>query len=169
MRFKIDWATLIDGSKCTFFALFHSVFEGNFPSTSCRVAYIWRGDLTVFFFFALPVWGAYIWRGLYMEGLIFGILRYFCPKWGKWKKVSAGRVLLLSLKLKKSNKEVKKSHLLSISAFNFPLFTSFQELDLSAETLIKNITPREDEWLKVITKGLHPKGQYTKVLINHCN
>ena len=28
-------------------------------------------------FFALPVWGAYIWRGLYMEGLIFGILWYF--------------------------------------------------------------------------------------------
>ena len=29
-------------------------------------------------FFALPVWGAYIWRGFYMEGLIFWILRY---KW----------------------------------------------------------------------------------------
>ena len=28
-------------------------------------------------FFALRFWGAYIWRGLYMEGLIFGILRYF--------------------------------------------------------------------------------------------
>ena len=28
-------------------------------------------------FLALPVWWAYIWRGLYMEGLIFGILRYF--------------------------------------------------------------------------------------------
>ena len=27
-------------------------------------------------FFALPVWGVYIWRVLYMEGLIFGILRY---------------------------------------------------------------------------------------------
>ena len=26
-------------------------------------------------FFALSVWGAYIWRGLYMEGLIFGILQ----------------------------------------------------------------------------------------------
>ena len=25
--------------------------------------------------FLLPVWGAYIWRGLYIEGLIFGILR----------------------------------------------------------------------------------------------
>ena len=64
--FKIDWASLIHGSKFTVFRLFHSVFEGNFPSTSPREAYIWRGDLTEVFF-ALPVWGAYIWRGLYME------------------------------------------------------------------------------------------------------
>ena len=64
--FKIDWASLIHGSKFTVFRLFHSVFEGNFPSTSPRGAYIWRGDLTEVFF-ALPVWGAYIWRGLYME------------------------------------------------------------------------------------------------------
>ena len=27
-------------------------------------------------FFALWFWGAYIWRGLFMEGIIFGILRY---------------------------------------------------------------------------------------------
>ena len=29
-------------------------------------------------FFVLPVWGggAYIWRGIYMERLIFGLLRY---------------------------------------------------------------------------------------------
>ena len=27
-------------------------------------------------FFALRFWGAYIWKGLYMEGLIFGILQY---------------------------------------------------------------------------------------------
>ena len=27
-------------------------------------------------FFVLRFWEAYIWRGLYMEGLIFGILRY---------------------------------------------------------------------------------------------
>ena len=75
MRFKIDRASLIVGSKFTVFALFYFVFEGNFPSTSPRGAYIWRGDLTEGFF-ALPVWGAYIWRGLFMEGLIFGILRY---------------------------------------------------------------------------------------------
>ena len=75
MRFKIDWARLIVGSKFIVFALFYFVFESNFPSTSPRGAYIWRGDLTEGFF-ALPVWGAYIWRGLCMEGLIFGILRY---------------------------------------------------------------------------------------------
>ena len=33
LRFKIDWASLIVGSKFTVFA-FHFVFEGNFPSTS---------------------------------------------------------------------------------------------------------------------------------------
>ena len=30
MRFKIDWASLIVGSKFTVFALFYFVFEGNF-------------------------------------------------------------------------------------------------------------------------------------------
>jgi len=52
LRFKIDWASLIALSKFTVFALFYFVFEGNFPSTSSR-------------------------GGLYLEGLIFGILRYF--------------------------------------------------------------------------------------------
>ena len=46
MRFKIDWASFIVGSKVTVFALFYFVFVGNFPSTSPRGAYIWRGDLT---------------------------------------------------------------------------------------------------------------------------
>ena len=34
MRFKIDLAGLIVGSKFTVFALFYFVFEGNLPSTS---------------------------------------------------------------------------------------------------------------------------------------
>ena len=46
MRLKIDWASLIVGSKFAVFALFSFVFEGNFPSTSPRGAYIRRGDLT---------------------------------------------------------------------------------------------------------------------------
>ena len=71
MRFEIDWASLIVGSKFTVFALFYFVFEGNFPSTSPRGAYIWRGDLTEGFlrydFGGLIFGGAYIWRGLFSE------------------------------------------------------------------------------------------------------
>ena len=50
LRFKIDWASLIVGSKFTVSVFFYFVFEGNFPSTS--------------------PWGAYTRRRL-----IFGILR----------------------------------------------------------------------------------------------
>ena len=67
---------LIVGSKFTVFALFYLVFAGNFPSTSSKRAYIILEGRFNGGFFELPVWGAYIWRGLYMEGLIFGILRY---------------------------------------------------------------------------------------------
>ena len=70
MRFKIDWASLIVGSKFTIFALFYLVFEGNFPSTSPRGTYVWRGEKNRGFF-ALPVWGA----DIILEGLIFGILQ----------------------------------------------------------------------------------------------
>ena len=49
--------------------------RGQIPSTSPQGAYIWRGDLSEVFF-ELRFWGAYICRGLYMEGLIFRILRY---------------------------------------------------------------------------------------------
>ena len=47
LRFKIDWASLIVESKFTVLALFYFVFEGNFPSTSPRGAYIWRDDFCV--------------------------------------------------------------------------------------------------------------------------
>ena len=49
LRLKIDWASLIAGNKSTIFALFYFIFEGNFPSTSLRGTYIWRGDLTEVF------------------------------------------------------------------------------------------------------------------------
>ena len=57
------------GNKFTVFALFYFVFEGNFPRTSPRGAYIWRSDLTEGFF-------RYRFGGLSLVGLIFGILRY---------------------------------------------------------------------------------------------
>ena len=74
LHFEINWDSLIVASKFTIFALFYFLFEGNFPNTSPRGAYFWRGDLTEGFF-VLRFWGAYIWSGLYMEGLIFRILR----------------------------------------------------------------------------------------------
>ena len=71
MRFKLDWASLVVESKFTVFALFYLVFEGNFPSTSPRGAYIWRGGLTEGFlryrFGGLIFGGACTWRGLFSE------------------------------------------------------------------------------------------------------
>ena len=46
LRFKIDWARLIAGTKLTVFASFYFVFEGNFQVQAPGGVYIWRGDLT---------------------------------------------------------------------------------------------------------------------------
>ena len=68
LRFKIDWASLIVGSKFTVFALFYFVFEGNFPVQAPPPpgwgAYIWRGDLTEGFL-------RYEFRGLIFGGAYF--------------------------------------------------------------------------------------------------
>ena len=62
--------------------------EVNLPSLLCFTLYLRQfskykppgslyleGQFNRGGFFTLPVWGAYIWRVLYLEGLIFGILR----------------------------------------------------------------------------------------------
>ena len=90
MRFKIDCASLVVRRKFTVFALLYYVFEGNFqvhpPGGGLYLEGRFNGGC-----FAFRVWGAYIWRGLYMEGLIFGILRYL----QSWTKV-LGTVLQYS-------------------------------------------------------------------------
>ena len=73
MHFKIDWASLIVGSKFTVSVLFYFVFEGNFPSTSPRGAYIWRGDLTEGFL--RYRFGGIIFGGAYF--LNFTVVHYF--------------------------------------------------------------------------------------------
>ena len=71
LRFTPDWVSLIVGSKFTVFALFYFVFESNFPITSSRGAYFWRGDSTGGFlhypFGGLIFGGAYTWRGLFFR------------------------------------------------------------------------------------------------------
>ena len=68
MRFKINWASLIVGSKFTVLALFYFVFEGNYPSTSPRGAYIWRGYFPEGFL--RYRFGELYLGGLYMGGLL---------------------------------------------------------------------------------------------------
>ena len=55
--------------KFTIFALFYFAFEGKFQVQAPPGAYIRRSDLTEGF--CVTILG-----GLYLEGLIFGILRY---------------------------------------------------------------------------------------------
>ena len=75
MHFKIDWASLIVESKFIVLLCFtlylRVIFQVQAPGGLYLEGQFNRG------FFALPVWGAYIWRGLHMEGFIFGILRYY--------------------------------------------------------------------------------------------
>ena len=75
LRFKINWASLIVGSKFTVFALFYFVFGGQFSTYNPPGGLYLEGRFDGGFF-ALPVWGGLYLAGLYMEGLIFGLLRY---------------------------------------------------------------------------------------------
>ena len=64
LRFKIDWASLIVGSKFTVFVLL--CLRGQFSKCKPPGAYIWRGDLTEGFL-RYRFGGAFIWRGLFSD------------------------------------------------------------------------------------------------------
>ena len=59
------------GRKFTIFALFYFVFEGKFQVQAPRGGLYSEGRFNGEFF-ALRVWGAYIWRGLFSQ--LYGIL-----------------------------------------------------------------------------------------------
>ena len=71
MCFKIDWASLIVGSKFTVLAFFYFVFEGNFQVQAPQGAHIRRVDATEGFlrheFVGLIFGGANTRRGLFSE------------------------------------------------------------------------------------------------------
>ena len=84
VRRKISFSKSI-GLVCSakeiyFFCFVLLCIRGQIPSTSPPGGLYSEGR---FYggFFALRIWGAYIWRGLYMDGLIFGILRYLYSYW----------------------------------------------------------------------------------------
>ena len=115
MRFELDRASLIGGSKLTIFALFYFVLEGNFPSTSPRGAYIWRGDLTEDFvryrFWGLIFGGAYTWRGLFSKfyGISFLSVLLVLPV--VVKKPPSHKVIVSSREFKKETKKSSRNSL----------------------------------------------------------
>ena len=74
MRLKIDWASLPLGRKLTVFLCF-TLYLTEISKYKPPGGLYLEGRFNEGFF-ALQVCVAYIWRGLYMEGFIFGILRY---------------------------------------------------------------------------------------------
>jgi len=65
LRFKIDWASLLSEGNLPFLLCF-TLLEGNFQVQAPRGAYIWRGDLTGVFKFALRI-GGLIFGGAYFR------------------------------------------------------------------------------------------------------
>ena len=67
MCFQIDLASVIVGTKFTVFALFHFVFEGNFPTTTPgALIFGWETIRRAFCVNALG-------GGLHLKGLIHGV------------------------------------------------------------------------------------------------
>ena len=80
LRLKIDWAGHILGTKFYRFPLFYFVFEDNFQVQAPMGLHL-EGRFNRRCF-ALRVWGAYIWRGLFSEfygrfGILLGIQKKF--------------------------------------------------------------------------------------------
>ena len=116
MRFKIDWASLIVGRKVPFllcFTLYLRAISKDMPLE----AYIWRSDLTeVFCVMSL--------RGLYLEGHIFGILRYLIYRFVNYsRKVTLGHLLLVLFKV--------------IAKINLSLLLSFIVVGLVVEMFLR--------------------------------
>ena len=74
--FEIDSTSLIVGSKFTVFALFYSVFQGNFPRTSPWGAYIRRGDLTEGFL--CYKFGGLLFGGAYFQNFTVSPIYMIC-------------------------------------------------------------------------------------------
>ena len=105
--------SLPSSSTNYYFLASMAAMQGNFPSTSPPGG---RGGLYLEGqfnggFFALQVWGAFTWRGLYMEGLIFGILPFILTPiyrsvWSR-QRMFWGYVILLNPRM---NCKYENSH-----------------------------------------------------------
>ena len=74
LHFEVDCASVTVGRKFTVVLLYFTLYLRAISKYKPPGALYLEGRFNGRFF-ALQVWGAHIWRGLYMEGHIFGILR----------------------------------------------------------------------------------------------
>ena len=97
MRFEIDWASLIVGSKFTVFALF-TLYLRAISKYKPPGPYIWRGDLTEGF--CVTSLGGLCLEGLIHGGVYFRNLRYHTVKIIRiftFKSTKAPRYFITSL------------------------------------------------------------------------
>ena len=80
LRFKIDWASLTFGRKFTVFALYFTLYLRAISKYKSPGGLYLEGRFNGGFF-ALQVWGAYTWRGLFSEfyGISIKCFRRFFP------------------------------------------------------------------------------------------
>ena len=95
MRFKIDWASLILRKKFTVSLCFNLYLRAisKYKPPGGGDFYL-EGRLNGGFY-ALRVWGACIWRVLYMEGLIFGFSEFY----GTSRKMKAAITFVADLSI----------------------------------------------------------------------
>ena len=78
LRFKIDWASLILGRKFTVFLCFTSYLRAISKYKPPKGGLYLEGRFNRGFF-ALRVWGAFTWRGLFSE--FYGMLPHLLTRW----------------------------------------------------------------------------------------
>ena len=90
LRFEIDWASLLLGRKFTVFLCFILYLKAISKYKPPRGgAYIWRGDLSEGFCYVTSL------GGLYLEGLICGIL-WYSSSVGRYLSPWHGQAILVS-------------------------------------------------------------------------
>ena len=119
----------------------------------------------------LRFWGAYIWRGLYMEGLIFGILRYLKRRESAlWYSITINAFYRIDFKrcrkktghlapddMRFSMCEESKKHLL-FSIFDLYKKTSFfQFLSIAPDTCLPQILVFKEFSARHICHILYPR------------
>ena len=150
-RKKQELDTLLEGNLPFFFVFLQ------FPSTSPRGGLYLERHFNGGFF-ALQVWRAYIWRGLYMEGLLFGILQYIfsaqqcfiatsVPGSSLTRNLHKQPTIMKSLYLLFNYHQLVNDIVLSQEICIFEVKISFNSLLFRSCTNLESCPPKATSWI----------------------